>query len=111
MFWLTRCLMWLTRIFPHNVALSGNCAVRAQMYVEDMLAHPDNGYALRGLAQALVALNRTADAGLIEGAHQAAWQHAAGALESSCPAFSRLITSTGTAFRDRRRRRLLSTAL
>lgn len=77
-----------------------------QMYVEDMLAHPDNGYALRGLAQALVSLNRTADAGHVEGAHRAAWQHADGPLESSCPAFSRLICSAGTAFRDRRRRLL-----
>jgi hypothetical protein len=81
-----------------------------QMYVEDMLAHPDNGYALRGLAQALIALNRTADAGHIERAHQGAWQHADGPLESSCPAFSRLIRSAGTAFRDRRRRHLLSAA-
>ena len=76
------------------------------MYVEDMLAHPDNGYALRGLAQALMGLNRTTDAAQIEGVHQATWQHADGPLESSCPAFSKLIRAKGTGYQNRRRQLL-----
>ena len=43
--------------------------VPAQMYVEDMMEHPDNGYALKGLALALQALNRTADAAQIQVKH------------------------------------------
>ena len=38
----------------------------AQMYVEDMMEHPDNGYALKGLTIALQALDRPADAAQIQ---------------------------------------------
>ena len=42
----------------------------AQVFVEDMMEHPNNGYALLGVSRALRALGRDADAAQMEGVHQ-----------------------------------------
>lgn len=41
-----------------------------QVFVEDMMEHPNNGYALLGVSQALRALGRDADADQLHGVFQ-----------------------------------------
>ncbi|BDA50251.1 hypothetical protein COCOBI_15-3800 [Coccomyxa sp. Obi] len=81
---------------------AGNNQTAAEVFVEDMMEHPNNGYALLGVSQALRALGRDADADQLHGVFQAAWATADAPLESPCPAFSRLITTLDTGFKGRR---------
>ncbi len=86
--------------FPKGNHTQNQCA---QVFVEDMLEHPNNGYALLGVAQSLRSLGRDADAEQIQGVFEKAWEHADGPLETPCPAFSRLIATRDTGYGVRRR--------
>ncbi|EIE23263.1 hypothetical protein COCSUDRAFT_47568 [Coccomyxa subellipsoidea C-169] len=81
---------------------AGKNQTAAEVFVEDMMEHPNNGYALLGVLRALSALGRDADAAQLAGVHEAAWASADAPLESPCPAFSRLITTLDTGFKGRR---------
>lgn len=61
------------------------------MYEADLLAHPANGWALRGKVAALQALAHTEEARHVEQTQlRVAWMHADVQLNSSCPQFSSL---------------------
>ena len=53
------------------------------MYWEDLRRNPGNGFALRGLLQALRAQDRAEDAGLVEQRLAAAWGRSDAQLASS----------------------------
>ena len=55
------------------------------------MSTPSSGFALRGLADSLRSLNRSADGAQIEKVYKEAWRNADGPLDSSCPSFSRLM--------------------
>lgn len=47
-----------------------------QIYREDLIIHPENGWALRGLAQSLSAQEKTDEAQAVQTRLEKAWQHA-----------------------------------
>ena len=55
---------------------AGNAAAAEQTYREDLAIMPENGWALLGLAQALEAQDRAADAADVMDRFETAWQHA-----------------------------------
>ena len=55
---------------------AGNAAAAEQTYREDLAIMPENGWALIGLAQALEAQDRAADAADVMDRFETAWQHA-----------------------------------
>jgi tetratricopeptide (TPR) repeat protein len=54
------------------------------VYREDLAKYPENGWALRGLATALEAGKKPAEAASVEKRFEAAWSRASIALETSC---------------------------
>jgi tetratricopeptide (TPR) repeat protein len=59
-----------------QLMLAQDAAGAAQVYREDLRRNPDNGWALHGLALALRAQGRNAEAARIEQQQQRAWVHA-----------------------------------
>ena len=53
-----------------------NYAGAEQTYLQDLQTMPENGWALRGLMNALTAQGKTAEAALAQTRFEAAWQHA-----------------------------------
>jgi tetratricopeptide (TPR) repeat protein len=62
---------------------AGRAADAEAVYREDLARHPDNGWALFGLGQALSAQNKRADAARVEAQFKEAWKHADVTLTSS----------------------------
>ncbi|HEX5054048.1 MAG TPA: hypothetical protein VFZ65_19875 [Planctomycetota bacterium] len=63
---------------------AGKVADAEQVYRADLVRHPGNGWALRGLAECLERSGNTAEANLTRGRFEVAWRHADVRIESSC---------------------------
>lgn len=63
---------------------SGQDTTAAAVYREDLLIHPENGWALHGLAEAQRRLGQEADAAKTAARFAAAWRHATVAIRASC---------------------------
>ena len=67
----------------------GTLPVIVQVYREDLVQYPDNGWSLHGLSAALHAQGVHAGVDAIRHKLEAAWAHAQDNVDSSCLAFSR----------------------
>jgi len=63
---------------------SGATAAAAAVYREDLLVHPNNGWALHGLAEAQRGLGQDADAANTAARFTGAWRDATVAIKASC---------------------------
>jgi tetratricopeptide (TPR) repeat protein len=63
---------------------AGRTADAEAAYRQDLVRHPENGWALRGLAECLEHRGATADAAAVRSRFAAAWRHASVAIEASC---------------------------
>ena len=84
--WFTEPPPWY---FPVRQSLgaallqAGRAAEAEAVYLEDLRRNPENGWSLFGLAQSLLAQNKTADAAAIDTRFRRAWARADVALTSS----------------------------
>ncbi len=63
---------------------SGRLAEAEQVYRADLRRHPENGWALHGLAECLARLGRQREAADAAGRFATAWRHADVAIKASC---------------------------
>lgn len=63
---------------------AGRYAEAEVVYREDLRRHPENGWALHGLAECLTKLGRADEAATVTGRFAAAWRHATVPIASSC---------------------------
>ena len=63
---------------------SGRCTEAEVVYREDLVQHPENGWALYGLARSLQKQGKHAETALVRSRFETAWQHADFKLSSSC---------------------------
>jgi tetratricopeptide (TPR) repeat protein len=63
---------------------AGNVAEAEAVYRADLKRHPENGWALHGLAECLSTRGATAEAATVKARFAAAWQPTAIAIEASC---------------------------
>jgi tetratricopeptide (TPR) repeat protein len=62
----------------------GHLAEAEQVYREDLARHPENGWALHGLAECLRRRGATEQAALVEARFRKAWARADAPIEASC---------------------------
>jgi tetratricopeptide (TPR) repeat protein len=63
---------------------AGRAAEAEQVYRDDLARHPENGWALHGLAECLRSRGTAAEAAAVEARFAAAWRHATEPITSSC---------------------------
>lgn len=63
---------------------AGEATTAAAVYRQDLLMHPENGWALHGLAEAQRRLGQAADAAITLARFQAVWRHATTPIQASC---------------------------
>jgi tetratricopeptide (TPR) repeat protein len=63
---------------------AGRSAEAEQVYRDDLARHPENGWALHGLAECLRARGAAAEAAAVERRFATAWRHASEPIGSSC---------------------------